>query len=193
MVDFLFPIPLWKFSLDVAEENYTKAISYCKQFYNKDPGVQYTNVGGWQSPHMTGSEVRFTPLKLFFNQIDDKANDILHSFNSKSNFEISNFWINVNFLGNKNSKHWHPSSDLSGVFYLTDKNSKLVFFREKDHMMFLMEKLSSYSYKNINLFSNYYEPKKGDVYIFPSFLEHLVEENTDPQPRVSVAFNIKIT
>ena len=48
------------------------------------------------------------------------------------------------------------------------------------------------NYNEINSLSWNVEPKEGTLIMFPSYLEHSVEENKSNEKRISMAFDINI-
>jgi uncharacterized protein (TIGR02466 family) len=83
----------------------------------------------------------------------------------------------------------HPQASLSGVFYLTDNNSKITFERGYDAGSYHLDWLGSEGKTAISHRSVDYIPVKGQLIIFPSWLSHYVEASTSKEPRVSIAFN----
>ena len=141
-------------------------IEYSYGERKKDPiGVKVSNRNGWQSK----------PFK-----VTDK-NNILHSFlvDSISNLKVIKsfinirivYWININPKGARNEKHTHPSCAFAGTIWIkTPENCG-----------------------DFNLYSPVSTvPKEGKMIIFPSHLEHSVNENLSDQDRISVSFNLII-
>ena len=86
---------------------------------------------------------------------------------------IVSSWVNIyekNFY-QEFHVHNHPCyNSLSGVLYLSDKNSDIVF-----------------KYPN----SVHFEPKFGNILLFPDNLPHRVRKNSEDDLRISIAFNFK--
>ena len=81
--------------------------------------------------------------------------------------------------------HVLPSADLSGVIYLTEKNTPITF---QDFGIF-PEWAAKIGSPHINVMRLL--PEKGDYYIFPNWIPHGVGVVTEEEVRVSVAFNIE--
>jgi len=97
----------------------------------------------------------------------------MHQKNLFMNGYIQDSWVNIyekNFY-QEFHVHNHPCyNSLSGVLYLSDKNSDIVF-----------------KYPN----SVHFEPKFGNILLFPDNLPHRVRKNSEDDLRISIAFNFK--
>jgi len=101
---------------------------------------------------------------------------------------ITQSWINYTKPGEYHHRHAHPNSLVSGVLYL-DSN------KDKDKIMFY----SSDAYKRIkpdiatwNLYNSeswWFPVGTGNLVMFPSELQHMVEQKQGKNLRTSLAFN----
>ena len=87
--------------------------------------------------------------------------------------------------------HSHSNSLISGSLYYTDLPepvAKMVFDRHKSYQQ--LELIPDQEKTNIyNAPMNVITPRKGELLLFPSGLQHFVEPNSSPLPRHSIAFN----
>ncbi|MFT4630238.1 MAG: hypothetical protein ACI8PV_001357 [Dinoroseobacter sp.] len=87
--------------------------------------------------------------------------------------------------------HSHSNSVVSGSLYyceLPEPNANMVFNRHRGYQQ--LELSPDHQKRNIyNTTANSVEPKQGEVILFSSGLQHLVEKNKSAQPRYSIAFN----
>ncbi|MFT5135517.1 MAG: hypothetical protein ACI9XU_000329 [Arenicella sp.] len=87
--------------------------------------------------------------------------------------------------------HSHSNSLVSGSLYyceLPEPNANMVFNRHRGYQQ--LELSPDRQKRNIyNTTANSVEPKQGEVILFSSGLQHLVEKNKSAQPRYSIAFN----
>lgn len=87
--------------------------------------------------------------------------------------------------------HSHSNSLISGSLYYTDLPepvAKMVFDRHKSYQQ--LELIPDQDKTNIyNAPMNVITPRKGELLLFPSGLQHFVEPNSSPLPRHSIAFN----
>ena len=188
----IFPIPIHTFDVNGFNEIQDELIDYAYELRKKDPkGVSISNRGGWQS---SGFEVKDENDKLH-NFLFNCINGFPH-INYKVNFLIY-AWININKPGNYNTKHLHPTNDLSGVLWIkAPQNSGDIVF-ESPYEFQAYQEIDSYVDEFRNSFnidhSYYFTPTDGRMLIFPSHLMHEVEENLSNEDRISVSFNIKLS
>ncbi len=87
--------------------------------------------------------------------------------------------------------HSHSNSLISGSLYYTDMPEPvagMIFDRHRGYQQ--LELNPSRERQNIyNTPLNIIKPKKGEVILFSSGLQHFVEPNTSNEPRYSIAFN----
>ena len=87
--------------------------------------------------------------------------------------------------------HSHSNSVVSGSLYyceLPEPNANMVFNRHRGYQQ--LELSPDRQKRNIyNTTANSVEPKHGEVILFSSSLQHLVEKNKSAKPRYSIAFN----
>ncbi len=87
--------------------------------------------------------------------------------------------------------HSHSNSLVSGSLYYTDMPEPvagMIFDRHRGYQQ--LELNPSRERQNIyNTPLNIIKPKKGEVILFSSGLQHFVEPNTSNEPRYSIAFN----
>jgi uncharacterized protein (TIGR02466 family) len=100
---------------------------------------------------------------------------------------ITQSWLNWTEKGQHHHRHAHPNSYLSGVLYINtdEEKDKITFFNDG------YEKIHVYS-KEWNWFNSkswFFNVKPGDIIVFPSHLQHMVEQTITDDTRVSLAFN----
>jgi len=87
--------------------------------------------------------------------------------------------------------HSHSNSVVSGSLYyceLPEPNANMVFSRHRGYQQ--LELSPDHQKRNIyNTTANAVEPKQGEVILFSSSLQHLVEKNNSAKLRYSIAFN----
>jgi len=192
-VENWFPTPVWYVEIpNITKEDEDQAIKYCKKLKLNSIGRVLSNVGGWQSKDMTQNDLINTPLFKYFEYVYNVAGECLKQLDISNRYYIDNTWVNINKQGDCNNLHTHPRALLSGVFYLSDNNSNLVFVRPQNIDTYSLEIHNS---KN-NTYHSYnrvtYTPKARILYLFPSWLPHMVEKNDVQSERISVAFNVNI-
>ena len=99
-------------------------------------------------------------------------------------FKMMGIWINKYSNNDFQGTHIHPSSFSFIIYYDTDK-SYTVFNSPVKNL------LDAINLNKNKIFSKEYEPnlKKGDIILFPSYLEHWVRPNSNG---ITLAGNINI-
>lgn len=146
-----------------------------------------SNAGGFQSKDIENKFISETILRKSVDLI--KSN---YKFKRDVCFSLKNLWINKNKKNNYNNPHTHPSSNFSGVYYLTvpEKNGELVFLEnDKRSMNDLFSFIDSEEFYT----EHYVRPEKGMFLLFPSSLFHMVKPHFENVDRISVSFNIGLS
>lgn len=146
------------------------------------------------------------PIKTTFSYKKENKiineDSVLHRFVSKSvynylyslskqavEFSIEESWINISKNRDFQHYHNHLPYDLSAVYFHNTTNTGedgLLYFKNPVTSI-LATKLSPVLQTELSII-----PQQGMLVIFPSFVEHAVNENKTDTERVSVAFNVNI-
>ena len=117
-------------------------------------------------------------------------------------FNLENSWANKHHKGDCSPEHYHGNSLISGVYYLdTNENSGTIsFYKDKSYYNLWTETVRvDFNYQDnlTNTAPNFYNaqsvqfhPKKNDIVLFPSLLNHEVAPNNSDIERYSLAFNL---
>ena len=121
-------------------------------------------------------------IKDYFDKVISPANNITPY--------ITQSWLNYTETNQFHHKHAHPNSLVSGVFYINcnEDFDNIKFFNEKYQTI----KLET---KNFNLWNSaswWFPVKTGDIILFQSSLNHMVETKEGNNTRISLAFNVFI-
>ena len=188
-VQNLFPIPILKTKLDYPLDE-IEALCQIERFKDST-GIAKSNNGGWQSGNINYPDSPFFFLLDIETICQEFAKNTLKI--SKSIF-LMNAWININQKFNSNQTHTHPACILSGVYYIkTPKEcGNIQFIHPAQDMM-------SRDWHNIIPDSDYNQynseqwwlpPEEGRLYVFPSWLKHMVKPNMSDEERISISFNV---
>ena len=95
----------------------------------------------------------------------------------KQTVKISNMWAIVNKGGSTNLRHQHGNSTISGAYYVrAPKNSgDLVFYDPRPAPVYSHPHSNEPNY--LNAMVNSINPAEGALVLFPSYLDHSVNEN----------------
>lgn len=176
-VIYPFSTPMWMFELDI---DFKKAISTAYEIEKELQNSLKSNVGGYQSPNID--------VQKYFPEIFEAIKEIVNYISNETEMklEFDNGWLNINRENDFNILHTHPLTSIASVFYIkSEPNSGNIKFKSPTLV-------SHYPINASN--KNFYggctlASKTGNLYLFPSYLEHLVEPNKSGQDRISLAVN----
>ena len=104
---------------------------------------------------------------------------------------VTQSWSLINYPNVGMHGHSHSNSLISGSIYYTDlpePNAGMIFDRHKGYQQ--LEIRPQNDKQNIyNTPMNIIKPRKNEVLLFSSGLQHFVEPNVSSEPRYSIAFN----
>jgi uncharacterized protein (TIGR02466 family) len=100
---------------------------------------------------------------------------------------ITQSWANYTEPGEYHHRHDHPNSFISGVFYPQADSTidKIHFFKRGYEYV----KIKPDEWNHWNSQTWWFHVGAGDLVLFPSHLEHMVETAVGGKTRVSIAFN----
>lgn len=165
-------------------------LKWAKHFLNTSPTNRtISNEKGFQY-NLDLSKTDLTAvLAPVFNVVQ---NFFENEFQLKEGVHVTagNAWLNINPPGCFNWDHTHPGSFYSGVAYLQiPKNSGEIRFNNPGFSPGPYAKETTKD--RWNLHGSYWlQPEAGDIFLFPSCLNHRVHPNNSRRERISIAFNI---
>eukprot|EP00117_Sycon_ciliatum_P003044 scpid76527/ scgid8003/ len=154
--------------------------------------VQKSNKGGWQSRanfFQRNSPViallrqhTYTVIVQYLEELEEY--DVIDESSSGKCFvaiDIEYSWANVNRLGDSNAPHTHPSSTVSGVYYVSNGGDAT------SQLHFIDPRATAGADDDQSVHSR--NATAGTFVIFPSWLEHYVDPHRGSGKRMSVSFN----
>ena len=156
----------------------------------KDPvGRRLSNAyTGWQSHDGCESSPIFTKL---INRIQQTFYDEVfpfHGMPTGTSMRVGNCWANINDFLAWNKPHLHNGCWYSGVFYIHAEGDEGNFSAIDTHPKVVADFPSSPRTPT----SWDFQPRSGELVLFPSGLMHMVEPNDTKKDRYSVSFNIEM-
>jgi len=186
----VFSTPIWNSEFPDFQ-NQKQAFLDCVAEYRKNNpnSGSRSNISGYESPMKLTNEPAFAPLFEFVAQMGMKAN-----FDNQfvdCDVYITSAWANINDnRAAHNHEHVHNDT-YSGVFYLQvpEKSGKISFTNPGLNKLWqgtmLSESKNKFTAEHLK-----FEPKEGQIYIWPSYLPHSVLPNDHDDARISISFNI---
>jgi uncharacterized protein (TIGR02466 family) len=185
----IFQVPIYETQLNLDSK---KLLNICTKFSEKHESRERSNFGGYQAVFTS----QHNEVKALMQDIQDHAQAFSETFlgNKRLEWGVDSIWLNVNWHKDCNMSHSHPMADISGVYYVkTPKNSGELVFQHP-----VIDVLNYYYFEkemelnNCNSRTWTFQPIENTMYLFPSWLKHVVTPNENKkEERISIAFNLK--
>ena len=191
--NLLFPTPVWTLQLDNYKGVNEQMYDYIKSEQSRDQaGINKSNIKGWHSKDFNLNE---TEPQKFISFILPSIEQVMIDMNwekQKQTAKINNMWAIINTGGSANLRHQHGNSTISGAYYVRapENSGDIVFYDPRPAPVFSHPNVTSPNLLNSQV--NGVSPKEGALVLFPSFLDHSVNENISNNERIVISFNIKI-
>lgn len=191
--NLLFPTPVWTIQLENYKTINEKMFEYIKDAQIKDQkGISKSNIKGW---HSNDFDLKDESLKKFISFISPSIRQVMIDMNwevEKQTVKIDNMWAIINTGGSANARHQHGNSTISGAYYVrAPKNSgDIVFYDPRPAPVFYFPRAVSSNLLNAQV--NAINPKEGALILFPSYVDHSVNENLSNEERIVISFNVTI-
>ena len=191
----LFPEPVFHYKLNNYEKHNADLEKYIYEMYEKDKeGIQRSNVNGWHSKNFRIVDDK-SPTYAFFQETKNYIMDVFKNYGWRyepNKVRMTEMWAIINKKNNLNTVHTHPNNFLSSAYYVKAPKDcgNIVFYEPNDAKSIRypeVEKYTKYSGTIVN-----FEPKEGDLLIFPSYLYHSVQQNKSSEDRIVISFNVDI-
>ena len=191
--NLFFPTPVWTLQLDNYQSINEQMYKFIKITQSKDQqGISKSNIKGWHSKDFNMQE---NEPKNFIKFILPAIEQVITDMNwekQKQSININNMWAIINTGGSANLRHQHGNSTISGAYYVrAPKNSgDIVFYDPRPAPVYTYPKALNPNLLNAQI--NGINPKEGALVLFPSYLDHSVNENLSKEERIVISFNITI-
>lgn len=189
-IEPLFPTPVAIFEISDFENTFVDV-----ENYNEDeffPNPKQENVLNHVS-HEILLEDGFEDLRSIIESgLETYIRDFL-CIDNDVKLKHASSWITIGLPGSVTNQHMHLNSVYSGILYLKSiEGSGDLYFSLSETIPTFSSTTVRPKTSNINIFnatSYKREPKTGDLFIFPSHLNHGVTQNVSSENRCALAFN----
>ena len=167
-------------------------VNFVYEQQQEDPdGVNFSNVGGWQSQstynnhdNILLSTISETLINYFKNNVLDMSKGI----------EYMGLWMNINKKGDHNATHDHPGCHMAGVFWINSPLGCGNLEMQSPHSFTMGTEMMTYTEEFQKKSSAYpvyeFPPTEGSIILFPASINHRVTANQSDGDRISAAFNL---
>lgn len=193
----LFPIPLWRYRIaDHEEINRLLLAEIAERREGEQPMPPIGTRLGWQSRHdfFTRDEPGHARLSKVINRIVRHALNGMTQPGAIGEGDVGiGGWVNVNPPGGYNAPHVHPSSVLSGVYYVsTPMGENPVGGAIEFNVPHPILRMSGMPVMEMLRERIQIRPEPGLLLMFPGTLSHWVHPNDSGEERVTMAFNVAV-
>ena len=191
--NLLFPTPVWTIQLEDFRDMNEEMYSFIKETQIKDQkGIKKSNNKGWHSKNF---DMQVIQIQNFIKNVSPSIEKVMTDMNwekNKQSVKISNMWAIINTGGSTNSRHQHGNSTISAAYYVrAPKNcGDIVFYDPRPAPVFYYPTALSSNLLNAQV--NSITPKEGALILFPSYVDHSVNENLSNEERIVISFNVTI-
>jgi len=187
--EYWFPTPIYYSEiLDPLVQN--KFLAAYNKFIQED---KFQGPKGWNSqlisdPSFSSNFIQDNNMEEFSRALDFHIKTYLTTLGSKAAntpYKMISSWMTLTKKGGYAHTHVHGDADISGVFYVrTNGKDGSIFFETPNKVS-----RNSFAFRHFQQRVTY-PPSVGKLILFPGWLEHGVETNTEDYDRVSVSFNL---
>tara|TARA_B100000963_G_scaffold29143_1_gene21552 strand:- start:2683 stop:3282 length:600 start_codon:yes stop_codon:yes gene_type:complete len=191
--NLFFPTPVWATQLENYKEINEEMFIFIKSEQEEDQqGIKKSNVKGWHSKDFNLDD---DLPKKFINFISPLIKNVFDDMNwedKKQSVKINNMWAIINIGGSANLRHQHGNSTISGAYYVRapENCGDIVFYDPRPAPVFSHPNIKGPNLMNAQV--NGITPKEGALVLFPSYLDHSVNENLSKEERIVISFNIRV-
>ncbi len=191
--NLFFPTPVWTLQLDDYQSINEQMYKFIKITRSNDQqGISKSNIKGW---HSKDFDMQENEPKNFIKFILPAIEQVITDMNwekQKQSININNMWAIINTGGAANHRHQHSNCTISGAYYVRapQNSGDIVFYDPRPAPVYTYPKAVNPNLLNAQV--NGISPKEGALVLFPSYLDHSVNENLSNEERIVISFNITI-
>ena len=191
--NLLFPTPVWTIQLNNYKDVNEMMYDFIKSEQIKDQiGINKSNLKGW---HSKDFDLEMNQPQKFISFVLPAIEQVMLDMNwerEKQIAKINNMWAIINTGGSANLRHQHGNSTISAAYYVrAPKNcGDIVFYDPRPAPVYSHPNVSGPNFLNAQV--NGISPKEGVLVLFPSYLDHSVNENKSNEERIVISFNIRL-
>lgn len=183
----LFPSCIWEYELTEPDALNRGLVAALGALREAEPSIS-TDRDAW---HSRGDLHERAEFGDFMEIVAAAASGVLEYLKVRSEeIIVTNCWANVNFRDHAHHRHTHPNNLISGVYYakIPPQSGKIVFIDPRPQANVMIPAVTGYTPQNSA--KHTFNVAEGRLLLFPSWLEHYVEEHGADEERISIAFNL---
>lgn len=181
--ELFWPTPIYK--IDLSSLGLKKLFSeHAFELENNKQSRTLSNVGGFQSKLLDPDEEPWHNLKAIIDKVCTKMMDLNIDW-----VVIEQMWLNINRKNNFNILHNHGGQyTIAGTYYVSvPKNSGKIVFRNPAPGAVLNP---TFLWDHFQGELQRFDVHEGMLLLWPSYLEHFVDQSETDEPRISISFDL---
>jgi uncharacterized protein (TIGR02466 family) len=186
----IFPVPIWEFTYSEAEAFREKIVPMFKDIENKNPNKEMTYTKeGYTSYGPITNILDYDECKEMKNFIMGNVVEAVKDLGLEGYCNMTGSWFNNNRKYSSHGPHNHVPDTISGIYYVqAEENDARISFHDQN-------KISNWPWKAPSVINDMtrrvhsFKPKTGRLLLFPSYIEHSVEQQLTDNERISISFN----
>lgn len=189
-----FGVPIVEVQLPELCERAAEIAALLLEMRAQQAGIQRSNQRGWHSQddlfNHPAPALQWLSEMIF--QVAGKVIRHADHMPPETELLLSSMWANINDAGAWNAPHVHLPCEWSGVLYIdvpVAPPEGQGGIHDGD-ILFLDPVPVGAPYRPATTVA--YTPQVGTMYVFPSYLMHMVAPHFNERPRISVAFNFRV-
>lgn len=192
----IFPVPVFRFEFDLAEPIRAEMVPFFKDVEKTDH-VNFSNrytANSYTSFYSNEDIIGLPQLEKLRNFIKNSAQQVHNSVGLAGELSFTNSWFSINRQYGFHEAHNHVPDIWSGVYYLqaTEQDATISFVNKSivdTGWPYKAKKLSQTDFVSSQVTC---PVKTGMLIIFPSYLEHKVNQQLTDSERFNIAFNMSV-
>ncbi|MAK90576.1 MAG: hypothetical protein CMI08_17925 [Oceanospirillaceae bacterium] len=189
-----FGVPVFEATLADFNDHQAELADYLLSMRAQAGGVERSNMGGWHSDDKLHAD-KHPAIRWLTQAVYSTASACIRHQNPKAANQkilLTQMWANINEAGDWNSVHHHLPCEWSGCVYISVGALKRVEGRsmQDGDIIFIDGDARGEQYGRPTSVS--YHPANGRLFLFPGYQLHMVAPHREEEPRISVAFNLRL-
>ncbi len=191
--NLFFSTPVWAEKIENYKDTNDEIYNYIKKLQKNDcEGIIKSNIKGWHSKDFNLKDKEPQNfIKIISRQIENLVREMdWDTKNQKT--KITSMWAIINKGGAANARHHHGNSTISAAYYVRapENCGDIVFYDPRPAPVYSHP--ISNKPNSLNAMVNSISPIEGLLVLFPSYLDHSVNENLSNKERIVISFNVSL-
>ena len=186
----IFSVPIWEFTYTESEAFREKIVPFFKEIENNNADKKnFYSKEGYTSYGSITNILNYDECAEIKNFVMRNTVFAASVLGLEGYGKMTDSWFTNNRKYSSHEQHNHLPDILSGIYYVqAEEDDAKITFHDQN-------KISNWPWIEPSKLSNFtnkvhsFTPKTGRLYLFPSYIEHCVEQQLSDNERISISFN----